>query len=528
MVETRQSLSVLREQKEIIHQFSDFTKGYKPFKEFIKEIVDKDKKDKFREDTFLRLFFLVLDSGLRRDINDKFRGVPFLSRYGFFYFLKRAIGLYPPKKPDGNFFLNKEDFVILRFDLAGIGDLSEEEGDIRLNQAAQVLNNLQNELLLPKELKLYVGRYGGDEFVLSLVKPDNLSLGDFNEVKNHVIEFLLERLKQTGIELKNNALEEITLPQNPISREIFLAYLNRGVILSIEELEKEENQNNLTKNTIKTNIYGKDNPSLEEKIEYYKRFHPELSFPLWLAKMKDSRLNTHYTEEIIDLFEFFLVDSLLGTTVISRWDLSIHLMRGEFDQLFVFEIKIKEINDYFSFFDGDKLIKALWKKIKESVGTEENLSHFVVGRAGGIIFLGLKKNSNISQKELEEIISRFRKLDSIRIPGFNIDNFVGFYQSGFIDPSRVNDEIRKMFALVNDSWFELVSRYIESNFDKFKERVRDFFERNDTFKINDSIDLLVVYFFGKRKETRIRKLIEYLVGKEKYIKTMHFFQNYIF
>ncbi|MCM8788056.1 MAG: GGDEF domain-containing protein [Candidatus Omnitrophica bacterium] len=556
------SLNDVRKIKESPHSFWEMTRGYKPFRDFINRLFkDNGGLDGLTLNTFERLFSLALDPGLKRDIKGGQKGVPFLNRQGFISFLKKAIGLLAPDVKEGDFSLSNRNFVIFKFDLAGIGDLEEKEGDKRINDAARILNDLYKQLRLPTGYKLYSGRYGGDEFVVGLVGLQGVDTGVFITQANRLQETLQQKFKEKNqcqeneIPIKNGQIDKITLPEDETERKIFLAYLNRGIILNEEELEKEkervgrdiEKLKQLIDDSIATNIYSKDNPTLVDKINYYKKYHPELYFPIISALKLDNPqltlvhleqylssgkqngdLNITSLEKVIKFIENFLADPLLDRIVISRFDLFEHIKRGEFSQLFAFEVKLKEINDYFSLADGDKLIKELWRAIKDAIG-EDNLSFFSIGRAGATIFLGLKKEVNIPQDKLDQIISKFKEIKSIKLPETTIDNFVGFYQDDQIDVNNPDEEVRKMFRRVDDSWFSLVCGFIniKDNFEQFKIKVKSFLKTPDVFEIKETIDLLVVYFFGKREERRIKSVIGYLSSRQEEFKDLfNFFQSY--
>ena len=342
------------------------------------------------------------------------------------------------------------------------------------------------------------------------------------------------------------------MSSDEIERKIFLSYLNRGIILTQEELEKEKNifltedetkvdeekLKELVDDSIATNIYGKDRlTKLIDKITYYQKFHPELFFPLVLALKLDGLtleqinqnpgLKAPRTNNVIVFIENFVVDVLLDRVVISRFDLAEHIKREEFSQLFAFETKLKEVNDYFNLAYGDRLIKQLWGKIKNAVG-DKNLEYFSIGRAGGLIFLGLKKTPEISSEELSQLVEKLKNIKSIKMREIEFDHFIGFYHKSQIDSNHPNEEVREMFNEVNNFWLDQVCNYINENFENFKTKVNIFLNNTDDFKIDDTIDFLVIYFFGKRKELRIRNLINHsLIKGENFKRLTNFFLQFV-
>ncbi len=387
---------------------------------------EEDKKE------LLEFYSLGFDRGLMRQID--FRGETELSlfmlnRQAFLSKLSQKAGINFEKAGSA------QSFTILRIDIAGVfsanqvkDELGQEGGDLVIQRAAKALQAAAAEFLQnigKKDLNLILGRYGGDEFTIALT-------GEYSEkdlerlteiIRNKITEqkayFQTEKGPELKpLKLKDGKVEKIPPPEDENLKKLFYANLRRGVILSPEELNKEivafETNGEIDQGSFEAYLqelkaegyYPLNISTPEEKANYLKTQHHEFFGAFEAAKRNNIPLQT-----ITDFIENYLVGPLLDQVVITRFDLDRHLLAGEFRQIIAFEIKLKEVNEIYSYSCADNLIIDLCRQIRETLG--EKASKVKIGRFGGVIFLGVKegldKRTLDNLLQLREAFARYGK-----------------------------------------------------------------------------------------------------------------------
>ena len=534
-------------------------------KELVRRIFNEDIQlisNKKGHTLLLERFFAIgLDPGLRREAKfsgeDNLSPVVMLNRSSFLYELRRRVGFKRIGENSNPDFKLEKNFRILTLDLKNlraadeaVDEAGNSAGDYVLNLAAVSLNESVKKIteeLGVDENDILVGRYGGDEFYIGLVGKYNPDI--VNQIKAKVktaIESKQGLYKQDGeiikanLSIKNDQIGEVNIPTDKIEKELFLSFLQRGLVLDGSEIEKEKeiftgengevDQNRLNAylgDVLARNIYPKEveNAGDKEKIKYLIENHQELKVPFYLAahldqKNQESRQAVRQ-KALLNFVENYLVDPLLDEIVISRFDLLDHIKRSEFSSIFSFELKLKEINDNLSYSTGDQAIINLWKvkRMLKSILNDE-INKIMIGRFAGTIFFGLKKGQKLSNEALENIDKLIQTGVEGQYKGIKFTHSIGFSR---IDVSNINpdtedriikEKMGQMFESATDNWLENIFKRLftdEISFTKFISLL----ERVDVIFDADIFPLLTArYFTGDRWDIRIARAKKILARLE--------------
>ncbi|MCX6731182.1 MAG: hypothetical protein NTZ55_05020, partial [Candidatus Roizmanbacteria bacterium] len=194
-------------------------------------------------------------------------------------------------------------------------------------------------------------------------------------------------------------------------RQMFREYLERGLLLSSDEFAKVVKKYSST-GVFSFTEYKMDYPEkianqpddifgLENRINYIRKQHPELSHYFDLAEVYDLENKSLIRRQILlELVENSLFDRLIGEAIYSRDQFQKFLKEGEFSTVITVDLKfIKEINEKMSYADADMAIKSVWELIKDSL-TPEDREKIIVGRFGGTFVLGIRQGETINERAL--------------------------------------------------------------------------------------------------------------------------------
>ena len=501
-----------------------------------------------------KLFGLALDPGLRRKAvfgNEEREAIAMLNRSSFLYELRRRVGFHKGGVNDMDIQLDR-NFKLLTLDLKNIraADQAKDSkgnsaGDFVLNLAAGELNRavieVSQELGINSE-DILVGRYGGDEFYVGLI--GDFEIANIEKIKAKIKQYIESKqgmyltdgkINKVNLELKNNKIAGISIPEDAVKRQIFLSFMQRGMVLDAEQLDKEKelfidssgviNQvrlNDYLGRVIAQEIYPKEiaTGGFAAQINYLTRLHPELRIPFYLAKHLDKQEGeTIVTRQIalLNFVENYTVDPLLDEIIISRFDLLDHLKRGEFSKVFAFEVKLKEINDCLSYTIGDQAVINLWKKekmLKQLLGEERD--KVKIGRFAGTLFFGLKKGQSLLPETEEKIRQTINTGIEDNYKGINFKQMIGLSEidtSDFdlaTDDTVVKGRIGQIFELATENWLENVFRELTANNDSLDKFI-NLLDKDGVEFDEDIFTLLSArYFTGARWQTRIIKAQEIL------------------
>lgn len=451
--------------------------------------------------------------------------------------------------------------------------------DIILNNFAGALQEaiaeVKNELLVGdyRDLKAFACRYGGDEFSIAVMgdydseildrvkekikqKVDAIETpGYYEESKNYKKR---GRIVEGKIAIKENKIETLELPQtDSFARTIFLHYLGQGLILDPSQIEyiKEDYgeeryfRSNVVRRKEDRNPYYRmvgDKmeyvTELEDKISIVLERHPELSVVYNIAEAfdkgeaeKTGSKVTRRRENLLRFTERTLYDPLLGTNVYNFFDFTEHLQEEQFRDLYVFDLKLKELNDLKGYAFADRMLTHFYSEMRLPLSQNGDLSKVMIGRQGGTFFMAVREGQQLSEASLAEIRSYFsgnfeymegRGFDGVKRIKMPIGS-VGIYPNESGKPVLINrptglksamtdvrllqsrEAIQEALKKSNSDFYRKMTRMLSSNPWLFSTLEKD--EPPNTGRTNiETEDILWHYFKGKRWLRRCDEMITYL------------------
>lgn len=387
-----------------------------------------------------------------------------------------------------------KNFKILTLDLKGFREADENgAGDYDLNIVTRQLNlameSISKDLGVRQE-DLILGRYGGDEFYVVAIEnklsgsvDPLVKIREIKEIIKKKVESekgFFEKPEAENFKIKDGEVKEINIDKmDLVNRTIFLNSLNSGLVLDEIELKQEReyvklNVDGLDQQEINKakkqelldfialgdqNIYSKEIDQIEDpkvkiikKIEFLIAGHSELELPFFLAKDLDSQTGkTEVMEQLLNFYENYLIDPLLNEITMSRADIFNHIGRGEFSNIYEYEVKMKEINDNMSYVYGDKTIKQLWNnKFKVNLRQAIKDGKVKVGRIGGIIVICETKDGGGLDDKTKELLKDPGTVKT-EFNGEQVDHEVGFAKIEI--PTDVSNAESPSFAMTIEKMF---------------------------------------------------------------------------
>jgi len=312
-----------------------------------------------------RMYMEGFDEGVKgsKDFNGFVEpGHPILGRKAMLTELKKQAGLKFDLK--NQTYISDKKFRILTLDLAGFREADlQGSGDYDLNIFTRQINLAIEEIAKKLHIDpndLIASRYGGDEFFIAVIEnKDGVNpLEKMAEIKETIqttvqsAEGFFGGDKFQKFRIKNDKIEEIDIfaeSIDDVKRTIFLDSLSKDLVLGRKELDQEyefakssiQGINDFSlekrKELIKflgrrdESIYPKEIRKIEdkrsrinEKVEFLIAGHNELRLPFILnedldAKAtiddKSGKIHTEHMEELLDIYEGFLIDPILDEIV---------------------------------------------------------------------------------------------------------------------------------------------------------------------------------------------------------------------
>jgi GGDEF domain-containing protein len=393
--------------------------------------------------------------------------------------------------------------------------LGNKAADFILNNVATRLDQMcRNELPKITPAQPYIGRYGGDEFLLAvtgLISPE--SIAKINSLIPAEVRKEFGFFKQNNgkvvfrpVEIKNNACEIITIPEHKEKRLIFLHYLKQQLLLNTRDLdniykisgeqdiETIQHEYDLNRNAC---IYQSNKFNIEEKIQHFEKTKPDLCTIIELAKKLDDVSRNHQKNHQIRLLSFIesvVYDRLLNEEVRGFGDIGMELQNGAFDMLYAFDMKfIKELNDQFSVLQGDMVILGLFQHISCLFDRKEKQEGVYFARRGGTILVGIKKNYSLSC-ESHKGLKAFLANRTIHILNayFDITIPIGVAVYDFAtnkENHRYEVAIDTLITEAIDTWYEMVVPLFLKN----ETQIKDFIEQIELRQVvSETPDLKLV------------------------------------
>jgi len=482
---------------------------------------------------FSKMRGMILDNGLTRDQSYSFTekngetvtaaAEPMLGRQAALYEVKSKIKFHHIKN---NRFDTAKQFKALTLDLEKFRKADEAgAADYNLNIVAHAINLARLEIIKigvdPNDLVL--GRYGGDEFYLFLIgsQYDNKLKEIQDLIKKHIkaaYGYFEKNSEPQQFKIKHDKVEVIEIPKDPIEKQIFLSFLSKNSILDENQIAKEKQY--LEENPIETvdedyvGIYPKSieeikdhNQKIIAKIEYLVKDHSELKVPFWAALREDKLNNNKNNEnvrEVLAFYQEYLIDPLLNEIVLGRFDIQDHLDRKEFSRVFVYEAKLKEVNDLLSWtYADERIIKKFWEgKLKKDFREEFQNGTLTVGRIGGSIIIMQKEGKTLSQETLEKL----RKIGNEQFKSkYDARRGVLNHEIGFAEIDAIKDTpkevIDKIFSEPTKNWLRKTFKRVLTDIEEYKKFIHLLGNYDDDPENTISF-LSARYFTGNRWQNR--------------------------
>lgn len=338
--------------------------------------------------------------------------VAILSRTGLIY--------YAEQHGVENYNYHRLDIAQMRqADLAGAGDWL-------LNKISQVLKQVSGDNL--------VARYGGDEFMIMTPKkmePERVNKL-FQEIKAGLAQLTgyfcdpdnPAIIREKAVRIKNDQIETLSPPQSEPELSIFKSLMSRGIMLSQQEINRIKNRPGFSPEKLLQDYWQTDSlypesllllppeALVKEKVNYLTRVYPEFTPALQLTQMLDQRVSQlkplplfNRTEATLRFIENVIFDRRLKDVFYSFQHLTRGTAQGRYLEFFAFDCKfLKELNDHYSYLEGDELIASVWQELRSKLGADREA--FNIARRGGTFLLALKTDRELpaeTRRQLEAI-----------------------------------------------------------------------------------------------------------------------------
>ena len=265
-------------------------------------------------------------------------------------------------------------------------------GDYYLHLVARVFRKAIQEH--PKQTDIFFGRYGGDEFLFSFgasldVDEIHTFVGDLcRTLASYQAYYRVGgRVNPAPISLKGDP-EVISVPEEPVAREVFVYYLQRNLLLNAREVENtaREYQNNPQAVQV-AEISSPLPEQIEEVALQYPIYRKLIDLALTVDEEQESRT---YTRRLLHYFQSVHNDPLFEFPVLPFHEFTNHVAARPLTHLYAFDLKfIKEINDEFSLIRGDQAIVDFVKQITELFHPAD-LDQVTIGRRGGTLQIAIE------------------------------------------------------------------------------------------------------------------------------------------
>jgi GGDEF domain-containing protein len=435
---------------------------------------------------------------------------------------------------DGKY--NGTPFKLLLADIKGLeaanrieDEFGNKAADVMINSVVRSIASTLKHIDTKNIETPGFGRYGGDEFAISLIGqgceavgkelesliPENLAKEQgmyAGNDKNDGIYFRPIELKKDA---QNNELQTITPPENPMELEIYIHFLKRSLILDSNQVSKvltkfEHSEHDSISQYLSSkypnSFYPDHIKTDEEKISYIRLHNEDLADELVQAKIHDNSMlrqhkASHTFKSKLDFIENVVFDPLLKGIILQFPELYDNLSDMQYSHIMMLDVKfIKEINDDENkgYVDSDMLIIQLYDKIKK-VLTPKELKHIDIGRRGGSFFMCIKRGDmdpesiqKIENKlvDIQEVVAFEGEEDEVKIPiGFGSQK-INVIQEESKYQRHIRAKLDELFDQSDETWYnKIFLAMVNSN-------------------SNDELRSLINQFFtGKRQVQRAEKAL---------------------
>lgn len=425
---------------------------------------------------------------------------------------RTALIYYAEKKGVDNF-----DYHLL--DIAGMRQADQAGcGDWLLNKISSAIKKGSGDNIS--------GRYGGDEFVVITPKGDDSSQLFLNlqtaisQIEGYYCDTEHpEVIKKQQAQIKNNQIETIQPPITEPDLTIFKTLMSRGMILDQLQIDKIKNRPGFSMEKIQQKYWqanslypervlsSPEQTILSEKINYLNEVYPEFKVALQLCQELDRHNSpdnsqiTSRTGATLNFIENVIFDRLLKDVFYSFQHIAEATTQGRYLELFAIDSKfLKEINDNYSYLEGDEVIESVWNQLRSSLGDDR--SAFDIARRGGTFILALKADKELS-------VGTRQQLETITQVEHVLDNKPLSIPLGMAH--RVIDET----SLQNNDWLRQQLSVIEMAEMKWYEQIASIRQKIVKQPESNLEQLLELYFSNeKRAYDRNKKLSQALQNQK--------------
>jgi len=540
----------------------------------IEGILPESLEDKQIYTSILSGFYkFAFDTGLSRAIEFQHNGETFHADPVFM--LRRSAFLERTRKKLDQMDSKKAAFLMMDVADVGFADMIEDDrhtgiksADLLLNRFAgtlqQTLDQTQkalDETFGKNTISLMAGRYGGDEFVVSIL--GNYDNGVIDMVKKNIQERVLVLKNQAvyrkitlqddhenfrdekgDIRLKNNSINVTELPTvDQYNQKIFMHYLKQGLIMDQEQINivrtQYKTENEFDKSVVRRyNFrfeYREDNKiltALEDKIRYILKRHPELRLAFDLASSLDEAetmlgnsgaIIQKRQEAMLQFVQTTLFDPLLGYGVYSYHDFKEHTDDEPIDRFMVFDLKLKEFNEFMGLVFTDGMVGSFWNQIEKAIDDKDK--HKVIfGRRGGTFYLAVKKGEKLSSASLKQL-SMINKVPFGFIEGRGAERpreiVIPVGTAGIDEPIQ---DSTKASEETKVNFYQKVIKELDDN-PRLVTILQTPQQPHNNRRDYDTMDFYWKYFWGGRFYFRCKDIIQYIPSDRKDL--INIFKNII-
>ncbi len=456
---------------------------------------------------------------------------------------------YLEKNPNGRLSFLMFDLANMYFaNLSGSGDLVIARAAKELNQA--VFAFIEQEKLKTTDLIIEAGRYGGDEFVVSL-----RGQGLTRELSEKLAEYIEQRYKKDKVEgyykkgisgtdpivkqpisLKEkengHGIEIIDRPEEPGSREIFDDFIKKGLILNKEQLVKSRlaNFGKMDSRKAAEELYQEGLTTVEEKLQFLSERFSNLGIAIEIrALLESDEFSQSQRAEVLGYLEKRLFDHLLGARILSFAEISKNM--AYYNKVACVDLKfIKETNELYSYAEADDHIFVFYQKIRELI-PQDLSNYFEIARRGGTFVIGMKRTissfARANKVRLNEVFERIKSLNELQLDFKGIDVFIplGSHSLTVENASRKGRLNERRFDSVD---FDNLLTTAQKAFDRqmitylMKKEADGIPNLNKIFSIGYTgflspfKSLIIEFFTGKRSLQRSASLLQTLMHEREF------------
>ncbi len=439
-------------------------------------------------------------------------------------------------------------------------------GDWLLSTAARTINDAAREYCMEigKSGSYATCRYGGDEFMVGTSGLSSDEVRGLQQVirnrlagkTGYYLNAESGRVEERPIALNEEKNAVITVPEDPVERNIFLAYLNRGLILDGEQVGKVRGlftkDGAFDEEGFESSVtHTKGESDLDRKIAGILLGSPDLSLAMTLADYIDRKEIAvqpagkeraqlgRRKENLVNLLEGVVYDGLLGENVLSFEGMQSELRRGNVQKMLCLDLKfVKEINDMSSYVEGDEQIQKLWEMVEARLDRADK-RNYIFARRGGTLLIALRKGVNgAKDRGMLETTRQFVDGASVRVRKETAavplgSSMVHVPHDGTMSYEESGKVIGASLMAAEADWYGKMTEIIRSDvnltgaFDEYHNRLQ---AGEDPAELADHFHALIAgtpparldqrlllnYFFGKaglRRELRLNRIMEELHPK---------------